>query len=210
MRVSELSRRTDVPVATIKYYLREGLLHSGVPTAATQAEYDDDHVQRLRLIRALADPGGLSLTGIRGVLAAVDDEGTDVHTLLGVACYALGPRTDGSLAGDPEHEKVRADVDAFLAELGWDVTESAPAREQLTYALLALRRVGMSYTREHLRSYADAVQSLARDEVRQLNASETRTEAVETAVIAIVLYEPVLLALRRLAQEHESARRYRA
>ncbi len=27
MRISELSRASGVPVATIKYYLREGLLH---------------------------------------------------------------------------------------------------------------------------------------------------------------------------------------
>ncbi|MDQ6641642.1 MAG: MerR family transcriptional regulator, partial [Actinomycetota bacterium] len=29
MLMSELSQRSSVPVATIKYYLREGLLHSG-------------------------------------------------------------------------------------------------------------------------------------------------------------------------------------
>ena len=29
MWIAELSRRTDVPVATIKYYLREGLLPPG-------------------------------------------------------------------------------------------------------------------------------------------------------------------------------------
>ena len=38
MRISELSRRSSVPVATIKYYLRAGLLHEGRRTAATQAQ----------------------------------------------------------------------------------------------------------------------------------------------------------------------------
>lgn len=210
MRISELSRRASVPVPTIKYYLREKLLHTGVATGATQAEYDGTHVQRLRLIRALADPGGLSLTAIRRVLAAIDDETTDTHTLLGIAQYALGPGADGTTATDPEWEEVRGDVDAFLAELGWKVTQFAPARNQLTHALLALRRLGMPCSRDHLHAYARAARSVARAEIEQLRESPTRTEAVQNAVVATVLYEPVLLALRRLAQEHESAQRYRA
>ncbi len=39
MLMAELSRRSGVPVATVKYYLREGLLPSGVTTSATRAEY---------------------------------------------------------------------------------------------------------------------------------------------------------------------------
>ncbi|UUZ44890.1 MerR family DNA-binding transcriptional regulator [Janibacter limosus] len=42
MKISELAAATDVPVATLKYYLREGLLPAGQcsrapvpPTAAT-------------------------------------------------------------------------------------------------------------------------------------------------------------------------------
>ena len=58
MRISELSSRTGIPVATIKFYLRENLLHPGVRTAATQAQYDESHEARLRLIRALLGPGG--------------------------------------------------------------------------------------------------------------------------------------------------------
>ena len=61
MRISELSRTSDVPVATIKYYLRERLLPEGRRTSATQAQYDDSHLARLRLIRALLGPGGLSV-----------------------------------------------------------------------------------------------------------------------------------------------------
>jgi DNA-binding transcriptional MerR regulator len=44
MRISELSSHTEIPVATIKFYLRENLLHEGVRTAATQAQYDQSHV----------------------------------------------------------------------------------------------------------------------------------------------------------------------
>jgi DNA-binding transcriptional MerR regulator len=49
MRLSDLSAASGVPVATVKYYLREGLLPPGRLTAATSAQYDDSHLQRLRL-----------------------------------------------------------------------------------------------------------------------------------------------------------------
>jgi len=61
LRISQLSAQTSVPVATVKFYLREKLLHDGVRTSATQAQYDESHVARIRLIRALMGPGGLSV-----------------------------------------------------------------------------------------------------------------------------------------------------
>ena len=73
MRVGELSRRSGVSVASIKYYLREGLLPAGERTSPNQASYDDGHLRRLRMIRALIDVGGLSVVATRDVPAAVDD-----------------------------------------------------------------------------------------------------------------------------------------
>ena len=43
MRLAELSERSGVSTATIKYYLREGLLQPGRRVTATQAEYDEEH-----------------------------------------------------------------------------------------------------------------------------------------------------------------------
>src|SRR6478752_4591497 len=57
MRISELAGATGVTVPTIKYYLREGLLSEGARTSATQAEYGEDHVRRLRVVRALIESG---------------------------------------------------------------------------------------------------------------------------------------------------------
>ena len=70
MRMSELSRRSGASVTTIKYYLREGLLPAGRQTAATQAEYDEQHLRRLRLIRALTGVRGLSVSTTRDLLDA--------------------------------------------------------------------------------------------------------------------------------------------
>jgi DNA-binding transcriptional MerR regulator len=55
MLVSELAERADVPLATVKYYLREGLLAPGETTGPRRAEYDDAHLRRLRVLRLLRE-----------------------------------------------------------------------------------------------------------------------------------------------------------
>src|SRR5690606_42064817 len=84
MRMAELSRESGVPVATIKYYLREGLLHPGERTSPNQARYDGTHIQRLRLVRALLDIGGLSVTTAKDGLAALASREASPHHVLGV------------------------------------------------------------------------------------------------------------------------------
>src|SRR5688500_1047600 len=51
--------------------LRAGLLPRGTTQSSTWASYDEDHLRRLRLVRALADVAGLSLEEVRGVVDAV-------------------------------------------------------------------------------------------------------------------------------------------
>lgn len=45
MKVSELARATGVPIPTIKYYLREGMLAPGRRTSVNRAWYDHGHVR---------------------------------------------------------------------------------------------------------------------------------------------------------------------
>ena len=91
MWMGELARRSGVPVATVKYYLREGLLPPGEATGATRASYDERHVRRLVLIRALTGVAGMSLGQVREVLDVIDDAGTDVATAMGAAHLQLSP-----------------------------------------------------------------------------------------------------------------------
>ena len=70
MRISELSQATGVPVATIKYYLREGLLPDGDKRTPRLTEYDDRHVRQLGLLRILREVGQVPVEGLKQLVAA--------------------------------------------------------------------------------------------------------------------------------------------
>ncbi len=218
MRISELSRRSGVSIPTIKYYLRDGLLPAGRPTAANQAEYDEDHVRRLRLIRSLIGVRGLSVSATKDVLAAVDEQQDDVHLLLGLVLGALPversgrpPRRDG--AAEPAGAGAAAgdaaeDVAALTAEMGWKTSPNPPAAQVVAETLETMRALGVDYDWRSLVPYAELADRAARLDLDQLPDAGDPLQQAERAVLLTVLLEPALLALRRLAQEHHSALRF--
>jgi DNA-binding transcriptional MerR regulator len=232
MLMAELGRRSGVPVATIKYYLREGLLPPGVTTSATRAEYGQAHLRRLRLIRALVEIGEVPVAAIRKILAVVDDESASVHQMLGAVQYQLGPHPAAPPDGDPDWQAASRQVDDLVASLGWLVAPDAPARTLLALTLAALARTGTAPPGAGLRAYAEAMAGLAASEVANLDsapghaqaaalqagdpaevlqsenpaAGDSRVALAESAVVGMVLHERIIVALHRLAQEDASAR----
>lgn len=204
MRMSELSAASGVAIATIKYYLREGLLHQGEQLAATRADYDESHLRRLRLIRALLEVGRLPVASIKQVIAAVEDESLPVHYMLGTAHYALGPAVHAE-EGE-EWAAAQAEVDRLIASLGWRVEADAPTRNELAQTLVRMRQLGL---KGDLAPYAAAAERLVTEvEMDTIPIDGPRDAAVEALVLGTVLYGRALDALRRMAQESESARRF--
>ncbi|MER5791102.1 MerR family transcriptional regulator [Streptomyces sp. NPDC001980] len=203
MRMSELSRRSGVSVTTIKYYLREGLLPTGRQTAATQAEYDEQHLRRLRLIRALTGVRGLSVSATREVLDALGEHDGDTHRLLGLALGTIRLPADTAEAA-PE----TAEVDALVKELGWKVHQNAPDRATLAETITSLRSLGVPLDWHTLLPYARLAERTAALDLDQLDGIDDPLEAAERALLLTVLLEPALMALRRMAQENESAHRH--
>ncbi|WP_342022041.1 MerR family transcriptional regulator [Arthrobacter citreus] len=202
MRISELAAETDIPVATIKYYLRSGLLHDGRLTAPRQAEYDAAHVSRLRLIRALLGPGDLSIAAAGKVLEQLDNPPESAHNLLGAAHHAVGsfPDMDG---GHPR-------ADALLEAWGWQIDpEDNDARSRLELALRGLEDAGFEPPSEFLDMYAAAMRDVASRELERV-PFDTPADALRYVVLGTVLIEPLLLALRRLAHQDASNRIFAA
>jgi DNA-binding transcriptional MerR regulator len=200
MRIGELARRGGVPVGTVKYYLREGLLPPGALTAATQATYDERHVERLALVRALVGTGGLSIAGAAAVLRAIDDPPASHHELLGEVADALNPALE---VDDADLARARALVERW----GWRIEPHSACIRQLAAALGGVRAVGHPDVDGLLDRYAGLMSQLAEGDLADVPTGPP-AETVRFVVSAIVLLEPLLLALRRLAQEDASARRF--
>ncbi|MGW5497152.1 MerR family transcriptional regulator [Streptomyces olivaceoviridis] len=211
MRLAELSRRSGVATATIKYYLREGLLPPGRQVNATTAEYDEEHLRRLRLVRAMIQVGGLPVATVREVLRNVDDESLGRTIRLGAALWAL-PQVPEPDEDDEYVRAARREADELLDRLGWSnarlLTTISPAYRSLVVAVAAFRRLGYDWGSELLVSYAELMHEAAGLDLDFVETRPSEAEKVETAVLGAVLTEPILQALRRLAQEEESARRY--
>jgi len=215
--MGELSARSGVPIPTIKYYLREELLFPGIVISATRSQYDESHLRRLRLIRALLEIGDLPLAAIGHILTTVDDESVPPHQLLGTLQYALGHSTARPEA-EPDVIAARDEVAALVERLGWRVSAGSPARDLLAAALVTLRRLQVQLAAPGLDAYARALADLAADEVAGLSAAglsaadtadnAERSAVAEAAVAGMVLNERVIIALRRLAQEDAAARRF--
>ena len=55
LKISELAEAAGVPVATVRHYLREGLLPEGRKTSRNMAYYPPELVERIRLIKLLQE-----------------------------------------------------------------------------------------------------------------------------------------------------------
>lgn len=199
VRISQLAAASDVAVPTIKFYLREGLLAPGLPTATNQAEYDEAHVRRLRLIRSLVNHAELSISETRRLLAALDDPPPSAHELLGMLTLGIQP----TVAAEPE---ARAETVAVLQAVGWDLSDVHPqAIDAVAVALAHLRSAGVEFTDRLLHTFIDAAQRIARAEIEEV-PTDSPDAAVAYVIVGTVLAEPLMLALRRLAEQVESSR----
>ena len=203
MRISELSAATGVPLPTVKYYLREGLLPAGERTARNQADYGAEHVARLRLIRALIEVGGLSVADTRGVLAAADDRELPLDHVMGAAHDAVTNRAKPTRA-EPEWSLAREAVLLLARRRGWRVEPQAPAVDQAADAVAAVLAMDVPELQPLLEIYADHVEVLARQEVAAVLAMGTPEEIVRGVVIGTIVGEALLNALRLMAQQSVS------
>ncbi|KJY43428.1 MerR family transcriptional regulator [Streptomyces sp. NRRL B-1568] len=191
---------------TIKYYVREGLLPPGELTSPNQATYGEAHEQRLQLIRALLDVGGMKVTEIANVLAAIDDPARPLHKVLGAAAKLLG--TADIENDDTESAAAHAAVAELISRRGWQTNDSNSAAAELSKALAAMARLGHGAFVEVLDDYADAAEQVARADLAYVDRRVAVEDMVESVVIGTVLGEAVFCALRRLAHVDASAKLY--
>ncbi len=202
MRIAELSRTTGVPVPTIKYYLREGLLPAGERTSPNQARYGEDHERRLRLVRAMVEVGGLPIAVVREVLAALDDPEKSLHKSLGTIEAAIGPAEPST-----DDEVAVRQAEEFIARQGWDHKPQAPGFQALVSVLATARQIGHPGFVELLDDYARVGRTLAEMDLAYVLGMPSRDEVLEGVVVGSFLGDAAVAAIRRLARRDLSARR---
>jgi DNA-binding transcriptional MerR regulator len=200
MKMSQLCEASGVPVPSIKFYLREGLLPSGERLGVNQVDYGDAHVERLRLIRALIDVGGLPVATAKRVLDAVDSPDLPLSYIFGVAQYAI---SDAALYDELEGPSAgMAIVDETIERMGWRVTEENPGRRGAARILDTYARLGRDELARISDGYAQGAELIARADLAAVGTTDDVRDMAEIVVVGTVLGDGLVASLRRIAQEH--------
>lgn len=192
MKIAELASRTGASIATIKYYLREGVLPAGTPTSPNQHQYAEYHVTRMRLIRTLVHVVGLPIDLVKRVLRPPN--GTVGGTLTALMGDALH---DMTVTG-PANPAAPVELDITLKRFGWDTDH--PARHAAAAALTTLLEHGVPITPVDIGRYAECADNLAGYD-RTLYQAADPNERMEQVLIGTLVGNQLFAAFRLLAQE---------
>jgi DNA-binding transcriptional MerR regulator len=201
VQISELVQSSGVPLARVKFYIREGMLPAGKSLSATRSEYSEEHLRRLRLIRSLTEVAGLPLSRTRRILDILDNPDGPVVDLLGQAISALAIDTNDVAPSAVVSVDSYPRAQAAIKLLGGKYEARMPAIAQLENALKAVDEAGISASSERLETYGPHIWAMAEAELAELPVDDP-TAAVEHAVLGTTLYEPVIASLRRLAHQN--------
>jgi DNA-binding transcriptional MerR regulator len=212
MKISELSRTSGEPIPTIKYYIREGLLPAGQPTAQNQADYGKEHLERLALIRTLRDELDMGVEKIGEVLRAAENGGRE---LLRSGLHAAQDARHGKKQPDkarPELGRAWAELVRLEQELGWNIAPNDQASVDAASALASiLRALPDANPGAFLPVYADAMKRIADWEIPDdCDPDADPWRSLRFAALGTYLFEPLLLALRRLAHRQRTAELHEA
>lgn len=201
MKISELASATGESIPTIKFYIREQLLPPGESTGRNQARYAEHHAKRIDLIRTLKSELGMSVEKIREVLLEAEQGG---EALLAAGLRGARQSRHGSAPEDQASPKL-GEAWSLLKELGsqlaWEIDPGDPSAEDVAGALATILRVMPdAHVENSLVDYATIMKQIADAEIPD-NFDPTREpfDALRYAVLGTYLFEPLLLALRRLA-----------
>jgi DNA-binding transcriptional MerR regulator len=182
LRISELAERAEVPVATVRHYVREGLLPEPVKTSRNMAYYPPEFAERIRLIKQLQEERFMPLRLIRDLLEREDAEPERLRAMIELEDRIL----ERALAGErqrvpPDEALARYDLPAEvlerLAELGVltpDADGYSPSDVRVIEAIGRFRAGGydetLGFTVYDTLRYKRALEQLVAEEVQVLTA----------------------------------------
>jgi DNA-binding transcriptional MerR regulator len=203
MQLKELSEQSSTPTASIKFYLREGLLPAGETIHATRAQYSERHVERLELIRVLRRVVGLNIEQIRSLVMMADDGVPRLALLAAVQRVVLKLNTATADSGDAGTSA----GDAVVRLRNWPDYPS-DARSALNAHLRLMDSLNIKVGEEVLDFYSRAMDDVARFDIAATTAPKSADQLILTAAVGMHMHSQLLLRLLALAQASHSIRRY--
>jgi DNA-binding transcriptional MerR regulator len=194
LKISELAERSDVPVATVRHYLREGLLPEPVKTSRNMAYYPPEFVERIRLIKQLQEERFMPLRVIRDLLERDEAEPERLRAMLELEDRILEralveARERVPVTEVSERYEVPAEVLERLDELGVltpDSTGYSPSDVRIVEAISRFRAGGydesIGFTVYDTLRYVRALEPLVAEEVRVLRERLTADVDTERAL----------------------------
>src|SRR4051794_8699751 len=180
LKISELAERSGVPVATVRHYLREGLLPEPVKTSRNMAYYPPAFVERIRVIKQLQEERFMPLRVIRDLLDRQEAEPERLRAMIELEDRIL----ERALAGEEERisaEEVRSRYDvpkevldrlAALGVLTPDENGYSPSDVRIVEAISRFRAGGyderLGFTVYDTLRYKQALEPLVAEEVEVL------------------------------------------
>ena len=174
LRMGELARASGVSAATIKHYLREGLLPEPVKTSRNMAYYPAEFVDRIRIIKQLQEERYMPLRVIKDLL---DEDPDRARALIELGDrlleHALASESERVSATEVrERYEIPKDVLDRLAELEVltpDKRGYSPSDIRIVEAIARFREGGyeerIGFTVYDTLRYRDAMADLVKQEV---------------------------------------------
>jgi DNA-binding transcriptional MerR regulator len=174
LRMGELAKASGVSAATIKHYLREGLLPEPVKTSRNMAYYPADFVDRIKTIKQLQEERYMPLRVIKELLEEDPDRAKALIELGDrLLQHALASESERISAAEVRHRyDVPQDVIDRLAELGVLTPDDhgySPSDIRIVEAISRFRAGGyeerIGFTVYDTLRYKQAMASLVKEEV---------------------------------------------
>jgi DNA-binding transcriptional MerR regulator len=210
IRIGELARRANVPLATVKHYLREGLIQATRKSGKTMSWYDPALVERLRAIKELQQRQFLPLEVIK---ESIHREGIAQDDLAAADAIAKVLAKHGGSRSRTREDVVARGADAreleWLEQMGLAVPYGPEKRYKgddlaLLQTLASARKAGIDAQMlpfSVLERYLSALRTLVAVELEMFRAGvfpRAGREHLEGLTIAATqLSERLVVLLRR-------------
>jgi DNA-binding transcriptional MerR regulator len=180
LKIGEIAERAEVPVATVRHYLREGLLPEPVKTSRNMAYDPPEFVERIRVIKQLQEERFMPLRVIRELLEREQQDPRRLRAMIEfedrILNRALVSERDRLSAEEVrERFEMPAEVLERLAEVGVLTPDEAgysPSDVRIVQAISRFRAGGydesLGFTVYDTLRYKGALEALVAEEVRVL------------------------------------------